>query len=105
MKRVFWSIAIAALILTVMLISLRAYYVLVALIAGALLICYRELWHLIKTKKLPPVDERVTENVGKSLRNGFIFFTTATAYLMLFFSINQSANPDMLYHPLDWVAR
>lgn len=96
-KRVFIAISIAALILTVILISLRAYYVLVALIAGTLILGHRELWHLIRTKKLPPIDERVRENVGKSVRNGFVFFAIATAYLMLFFTINQTINPDMIH--------
>jgi len=96
-KRIFLGISIAALILTVILISLRAYYVLLALIAGTLIIGHRELWHLIRRKKLPPVDERVRENVGKSVRNGFIFFTLATAYLMLFFSINRSMNLETIH--------
>jgi len=97
MKKIFLAVSITALILTVILISLKAYYVVVALIAGTLIIGYREFWSLIRRRKLPPVDERVRENVGKSVRNGFIFFAVATAYLMLFFTINQSINPDMVH--------
>jgi len=77
MKRVFLAVSIVALILVITLISLRAYYVVIALIAGTLIIGHRGLWSLIKREKLPAIDERVRENVGKSVRNGFIFFAIA----------------------------
>jgi hypothetical protein len=96
-KRAFLAVSITALILTILLISLKAYYVVIALIAGMLIIGHRELWSLITTRKLPPVDERVRENAGKAVRNGFIFFAIATAFLMLFFTVNQSANPDIVH--------
>jgi len=96
-KRAFLAVSITALILTILLISLEAYYVVIALIAGVLIIGHRELWSLIRTKKLPPVDERVRESSNKAVRNGFVFFTIATAFLMLFFTVNQTANPDMVH--------
>ena len=96
-KRAFLAVSITALILTILLISLEAYYVVVALIAGVLIIGHRELWSLIRTKKLPPVDERVRESSSKAVRNGFVFFAIATAFLMLFFTVNQTANPDMVH--------
>jgi len=96
-KRAFLAVSITALILTILLISLRAYYVVIALIVGVLIIGHRELWSLITTRKLPPVDERVRENAGKAVRNGFVFFAIATAFLMLFFTVNQSANPDIAH--------
>ena len=61
MKRAYLAIAITALVVTVLLISLRAYYVAIALIAGALIIGHRELWSLLRSRKLPPIDERVRE--------------------------------------------
>jgi hypothetical protein len=96
-KRAFLAVSITALILTILLISLRAYYVVIALIAGMLIIGHRELWSLITTRKLPPVDERVRENAGKAVRNGFIFFAIATVFLMLFFTVNQSASPGIVH--------
>ena len=96
-KRAFLAVSITALILTIILISLRAYYVVIALIAGVLIIGHRELWSLIRTKKLPPVDERVRESSSKAVRNGFVFFAIATVFLMLFFTVNQSANPDIAH--------
>ena len=86
-KRLFLVISIIAIIVAILLISLEAYYVAVALIVGALIMGYRELWSLITKRKLPPIDERVRENTSKSVRNGFVFFAVALAFLLLPFSI------------------
>ena len=96
-KRLLLAVAITALILTVILISLRAYYVAVALIVGTLIIGHRELWSLIKRRKLPAIDERVRENTSKAIRNGFIFFALASALLMLPFSTILISGPDIVH--------
>ena len=96
-KRLLLAVAITALILTVILISLRAYYVAVALIVGILIIGHRELWSLIRRRKLPAIDERVRENTSKSIRNGFIFFAVASALLMLPFSTILISGPDIVH--------
>jgi hypothetical protein len=96
-RRLFLAVSITALILVVTLISLKAYYVTIALIAGTLIMGYREFWSLIRRRKLPPVDERVRANVSKSIRNGFIFFAVASAFLMLLFSVNLDLKPSMLH--------
>lgn len=87
-KRVFIAVSIAALIATIILIWLKAYYVVIALLVGTLLLGHRELWSLIRKRQMPPIDERIQANFNKSVRNGFIFFAIASAFLMLFFSIN-----------------
>ncbi len=69
----------------------------VALIAGILLMCHRELWSLVRGRGLPPVDERVRGNAGKSVRNGFIFFALASVCLMLFFSVNLAVSPGLVH--------
>ena len=79
---------VVALVLIVLLVSLREYYVAIALTVGAVILTRRELWYLMKKRKLPPFDERVRENMKKSARNGFIFFAAASAALMLFHTIN-----------------
>jgi len=96
-KRAFLAISITALIVAIALISIKAYYVAVALIVGTLLIGHRELWSLLRRRKLPPIDERVRENTGKSIRNGFIFFALATAFLMLPFSVRLIEGPDTVH--------
>ena len=88
MRRAMLAAFIIALVLIILLVSLREYYVAIALTVGAVILTRRELWHLMKKRKLPPFDERVRENMKKSARNGFIFFAVASASLMLFFSIN-----------------
>lgn len=96
-KKLFLAVSITALIVAIILISVKAYYVAVALIAGALLIGHREFWALVRRKKLPPVDERVRENVSKSVRNGFIFLTIALAFLMLPFSVRLIETPNTVH--------
>ena len=75
-KRVFLAVSVAALILVITLVSVRAYYVAIALVAGTLIIGHRELWYFIRRKKLPPLDERVRENASKSVRNGLKMLKT-----------------------------
>ena len=96
-KKAFLAVTITALILTIILVSLKAYYVAVALILGTLVIGYREFWCLLTKRKMPPLDERIREYVSKSVRNGFIFFAIASVFLMLFFSIKVTANPDIVH--------
>jgi hypothetical protein len=86
-KRVILAVAITAIVVTVILISLQAYYVAIALVVGTLIMGHREVWSLIRRRKLPVIDERVRENVSKSVRNGFIFLAIALAFLMLPFSV------------------
>jgi len=69
----------------------------VALIVGTLIIGHRELWCLVRGRKLPVLDERVRVNASKAVRNGFVFFAVACACLMLFFSVNRSADPQIVH--------
>ena len=93
-KKVFWAVAITALVVAIILISLEAYYVVVAFLIGLLLMGHRELWSLLRRRKMPPIDERIKENTSKSVRNGFIFLVVATAFLMLPFSVRLVEEPD-----------
>jgi len=99
-RRAFIAVSITALIVTIILIWLRAYYVVVALIVGTLLIGHREFWSLIRRKKMPPIDERVRENTSKSIRNGFIFLIIALAFLMLPFSVMLTSDSTNTVHLL-----
>jgi len=88
MRRALLAVWILAVILVVLLVSLREYYFAIVLAVGAVILTRRELWYLFKNRKLPLFDERVRENMGKSARNGFIFFIVASISLMLGFNIN-----------------
>ncbi len=96
-KRAFLAVSITTLIVAIMLVSLRAYYVAIALVVGALLIGHREFWSLIRKRKMPPIDERVRENTSKSIRNGFIFLIIALAFLMLPFSVRIIETPNTVH--------
>ena len=65
------------------LIAEEFYYIAAAFVICVLLIVHRELWSLIKTRKLPPFDERIRDTVARSLRNSFVFLVFAIALLML----------------------
>lgn len=93
-KRALLAIFITALIVSVVLISIRAYYVAIALVVGMLLLGHRELWSLLTKRTLPPFDERTRENIGKAVRNAFIFFALALAFLMLPFTTILISGPD-----------
>jgi len=94
MKKLSWTIFITALVVTIVLIAVEQYYVAVALVAGNVIIMHRELWSLIRKRKLPPVDERVKGNTARAVRNGFIYFAVATAILMLPFTGILTEGPD-----------
>ena len=96
-KKLLWAVLIIAVVITIALIAIEQYYVAVALIIGTLIMRHRELWYLIRTRKLPPVDERVRENTGKAIRNGFIYFAAATAFLMLPFGVILTEGPDTVH--------
>jgi len=96
-KRTLTAVSITTLIVTIILISLKTYYVAIALIVGTLLLGHREFWSLIRRRKLPPIDERVRENTSKSIRNGFIFLIIALAFLMLPFSVRLIETPNTVH--------
>jgi hypothetical protein len=93
-RRALIALFTTALIITIILISMKAYYVTIALLCGTVIIGYREIWSLLRRRKPPPFDERVRENTSKAVRNGFIFFVLATAFLMLPFTIRLAEGPD-----------
>ena len=93
-KRAASAIFITTLVITVVLISIKAYYVAIALAVGTVLVGHRELWALLTRRGMPPLDERIRENSGKSVRNGFVFFLLASAFLMLPFATKLISQPD-----------
>ncbi len=82
-KKLIWTVLIITLVVTVLLIAVEQYYVAVALFLGIIIMQHREIWSLLTQRRIPPADERVKENTSKAIRNGFIFFAAATAFLMM----------------------
>ena len=82
-KKLLLTVLILTLVATIFLIAVEQYYVAVALFLGIIIMRHREIWSLITTRRMPPVDERVKENTGKAIRNGFVYFAIITAVLMM----------------------
>ena len=96
-KKLLWVVFIITLVVTVFLIAMEQYYVAVALLIGVIIMWHREIWSLLTRKQMPPMDERVKENTGKAIRNGFIFIAAALAFLMLPFGEIVTDNLDTSY--------
>ncbi|MFC1872406.1 hypothetical protein ACFLYV_01595 [Chloroflexota bacterium] len=79
--------AISVLGLMVMLSGENA-YVVAALLLGVLLLGHREIWSLIRYRRLPVIDERVRNNLGNAMRLTGIFFFTTSLVLILLFTFN-----------------
>jgi MFS family permease len=97
MKKLSLTIFITALVITLALIAVEQYYIAVALVSGTIIMLHRELWSLLRRRKLPPVDERVKQNTAKAVRNGFIYFAAATVLLMMPFTEILTENPDTVH--------
>lgn len=82
-KKLLWTILITTLVVTVLLIAVEQYYVAVALFLGIIIMWHREIRSLLTKRRMPPADERVKENTARAIRNGFIYFAAATAFLMM----------------------
>ena len=88
MRKALLAATIIAVILMVALISIRQYYVAIALGVEVLLVFRREIWHLARYRRLPPFDERFQENVKRAARNSFIYMSVATVFLTLAYALN-----------------
>jgi hypothetical protein len=82
-KKLLWTVLIITLVVTVLLIAVKQYYVAVALFLGIIIMRHREIRSLLTGRGMPPADERVRENESRAIRNGFIYFAAATAFLMM----------------------
>ncbi|MCK4221443.1 MAG: hypothetical protein KAX25_01135 [Dehalococcoidia bacterium] len=87
-KRALIIFGVVALAAALLLLALGAYWVLLAMVVGLLLVGSREIWSLIKYQRLPVFDERVRGNLVKAVRNAGVFFVIAAIFLMLVLSGN-----------------
>ena len=96
MKRLLIIIGILGVLVALLLIAVRAYPVLIACAAGALVFGHRELWSLLRRRRLPVLDERVRANLNRAMRNGLLFFGITALLLMLLLSLGMVDGADPL---------
>jgi uncharacterized membrane protein len=66
-----------------LLLSSDNVYVVLAIVLACLLLGHRELWSLIKYRRLPVIDERVRNNLTSAMRITGVFFFIACVVLIL----------------------
>ncbi len=80
--------AIISLLGLFLLLSRENIYVVIAIIFGMLLLGHRELWSLVRYRRLPVIDERVRNNLTSAMRLTGIFFFIASIVLILLLRFN-----------------
>ena len=66
-----------------MLLARENVYVVAALVLGFLLLGHRELWSLVRYRRLPVIDDRVRENLSNAMRLTGVFFFISSIVLIL----------------------
>jgi uncharacterized membrane protein len=84
--------AIISMLGLMMLLSRENVYMVIALVVGFLLLGHRELWSLIRCRRLPVIDERVRNNLTSAMRltGGFFFIASIVLILLLRFNVFRS---------------
>jgi hypothetical protein len=80
--------AIISLLGLMMLLSEENLIVVAALLIGFILLGHRELWSLIKYRRMPVIDERVQANLASSMQVTGIFFFIASVLLIVAMNFN-----------------
>jgi len=90
--------AIIGLLVLLLLLSRENVYVVIALVLGFLLLGHRELWSLIRYRRLPVIDERVRGNLSSAMRlTGVFFFIVSIVLIMLLrFDVFEGASAGLI---------
>jgi hypothetical protein len=91
-----WIILIAYSIISMLglllLLSRENFYLVIALVLGFLLLGHREIWSLVRYRRMPVIDERVQHNLTGAMRLTGVFFFIASVVLMLLLHFNVFKN-------------
>ena len=82
------SYAIISVLGVMFLLSRENLYVVLALVLGFLLLGHRELWSLVRYRRLPVIDDRIRENLSSAMRLTGVFFFIASIVLILMMRFN-----------------
>jgi hypothetical protein len=91
-KWVLVAYAVISVLGLMVMLSRENIYVVIALILGFLLLGHRELWSLVRYRRLPVIDERVRYNLTSAMRLTGIFFFIASIVLVLLLRFNVFRN-------------
>ena len=96
-KKTFWVFSVTSLIIAIIFIALKFYSLAAVIVIGAIIAGHREIWSLIRYRKMPPNDERVKENINKSIRNSFLFFIVISLVTILLYITDEPVQPMIEY--------
>ena len=96
-KKTFWVFSITALVIAIIFVALKIYTLAAVIVIGAIIAGHREIWSLIRYRKMPPNDERVQENIDKSIRNSFLFFIVISLVTILLYITDEPVQPMIEY--------
>lgn len=71
-----------------LLLSRENIYIVIALVLGILLLWHREIWSLIRYRRLPVMDERVQYNLARAFQVAGVFFFIISIVLILVMRFN-----------------
>lgn len=89
-KLLFYSVFILSILFTVPLFLLKMYFFAIPLLLGWLILYQKEIWSLIRHGKLPPIDERIKDNVNRAMRNSFALFLVLSLISVVMYTIDSS---------------
>jgi hypothetical protein len=87
--------AVISMLGLMVLLSRENVYIVIALILGFLLLGHRELWSLVRYRRLPVIDERVRHNLTSAMQLTGIFFFVASIVLILLLRFNVFRDTSM----------
>ncbi len=92
------SYAAISLLGLLLLLARENIYVVLALVLGLLLLGHREVWSLIRYRRLPVIDERVRDNLSGAMRlTGIFFFIVSIVLLLLLrFDVFKDTSKELL---------
>jgi len=84
--------AVISVLGLMMMLARENVYVVGALVLGFLLLGHRELWSLVRYRRLPVIDERVRHNLTGAMRltGGFFFLASIVLILLLRFDVFEN---------------
>jgi len=85
-------LAALSILALMVLLSRENVYVVIAILCGLLLLAHREIWSLIRHRRLPVIDERIQHNLTGAMRLTGIFFFIESIVLLLLIRFNVFKN-------------